>query len=124
MPHEQEQLIINLNKNPSLLNESFIAQFGGLVKLLLRHMFGEGAGSPGRHKVEESSDGQPEPQVKIVGTPSQVETFMKTLRREKNYMKDYIEHGLGAPETFESRHALNRAVEEFENKTGILWPIK
>ena len=124
MPREQEKLTVNLNKNSLLLNESFIAQFKGAIKLMLRFMLGEGEGSPGRRKVKESADGRPIPQVKIVGTPAQVETFMNALTSEKKYMEDYIKHGLGAPETFDSRHALNRAVEEFENKTGILWPIK
>lgn len=122
MPRKQEKLILNLNKSPSLLNESFIAQFGGMVKLLLRFMTGKGAGSPGQ--VKESPDNEFEPQVKIVGTPSQVEVFMNALRSEKKYMENYIQHGLSAPETVDSRHTLNRDIEEFENKTGILWPIK
>jgi hypothetical protein len=62
--------------------------------------------------------------LKIIGSPSQVDSFVKVLTLEKNYMQTYMELGLQDPETLDARHALNRAVEEFEKETEIRWPFQ
>jgi hypothetical protein len=122
MTEEMLPAKINLNvKKENKLNESFLSTFGSLTKMLLGYIFGDIA-IPVKVKegLEEESDA---PRVKISGTPDQVTAFTEALNSEKEYMLAYMEHGLADPKTLSTRHSLNRAVEEFENQTGIRWPF-
>jgi len=122
MTEEILPIKINLNaKKESKLDESFLSTFGSLAKMLLSYIFGDTA-VPVR--VKEAVEGPRDaPRVKISGTPGQVNAFTEALSSEKEYMVAYMEHGLNDPKTLSSRHSLNRAVEEFENQTGIRWPF-
>ena len=122
MTEEILPIKINLNvKKENKLDESFLSTFGSLAKMLLSYIFGDTA-VPVR--VKEAVEGPRDaPRVKISGTPEQVNAFTEALSSEKEYMVAYMEHGLNDPKTLSSRHSLNRAVEEFENQTGIRWPF-
>lgn len=118
--------VINLSAKEKTLNESFIAQFAGAVKLLLRHLFPPEPPDPFldlRREAQETQD-LSAPRVKIVGTPQQVEVFTTALKSEKDYMQNYIDLGLTDEKTLESKYTLNRAVERFEKETDLLWPFK
>ena len=61
---------------------------------------------------------------KLSGTRSQIDSFMKSLHSEKNYMESYIKHGLYDQRTLNSRHKLMDSVKKFELETGLRWPFK
>ena len=99
---------INLNaKEQGLLNESWLAMFGGAVETILNGMFG-GSSVP----------------VNVVGTSSQIKSFEKALGHEAKYLRAMKRHGLNNPTTLNNKHALDRAVKGFEKDTGIIWPFK
>jgi len=88
---------INLNaKEQGLLNESWLAMFGGAVETILN----------------------------VVGTSSQIKSFEKALGHEAKYLRAMKRHGLNNPTTLNNKHALQRAVKGFEKDTGIIWPFK
>ena len=99
---------IDLNaKEQGLLNESWLAMFGGTVETVLNGMFG-GSSVP----------------VNVVGKPSQIKSFEKALGHEAKYLRAMKKHGLNSPSTLNNKHALERAIKGFENETGIIWPFK
>jgi len=89
------------------MNESFLAMFGGGIKMILQRMFG-GAKVP----------------LVVRGNKGQVKDFARTLAGEKRYYKDYVKYGLDDPRTYRSKYALRGAVKKFERSTGIDWPFK
>jgi len=89
------------------VNESFLRQFGELVKIALRRMFGA-----------EGLSGL------VRGTQSEVNSFSTTLGREKRYMQSFSDYGLNDPRTYKSKYKLDAAVKQFERKTGLKWPFK
>jgi len=94
-----------LKKNQ--LNESFLAMFGGAIKLLLNGMFG------GHHVP-----------AWLKGTRSDVNAFAQTLGREKNYIQSVTKHGLDNPQTFQNKSKLELSIKNFEAETGLIWPFK
>ena len=99
---------INLNaKQEGLLNESFLAMFGGAIETILAAMFG-GSSVP----------------VNVVGTRSQVGSFKKALGHEAKYLRAMKKYGLDNPKSFSSKRSLDRAIKGFEKETGIVWPFK
>ena len=119
---ESQSRIIRLNVGKKqILNESFLSTFAGLTKMLLSYIMGDTAIPV---KVKENQRSGTDPQVKISGTPAQVDAFTSALRGEKDYMITYMEHGVSDEKTLNSRHKLNRAVEAFEVETGLRWPFK
>ena len=100
---------IDLNaKSYGELNEGYLSAFGAQIELLLKIMFG----------------GFPRIPVSIRGTGSQIDTFIKTLSKEKRYMDAFNRHGLGDKRTFGSKYKLDSAVQNFEKTTGLAWPLK
>ena len=105
-------VIINLNASrEEKLNESFLTMFGSAVESLLAQMIGGSV-------IDTPSS------AVIRGTPSQVAAFGDTLSKEKKYMQVFQKHGLNNPQSFRSRHELERSVANFERETGIKWPFK
>jgi hypothetical protein len=106
-------VVINLNASrEEKLNESFLTMFGSAVESMLSQMFG------GSGPVTTASS------AVIRGTPSQVAAFGDTLSKEKKYMQVFQKHGLNNPQSFRSRHELERSIANFERETGIKWPFK
>ena len=89
------------------LEEGPLRLFGSAIKYILNRMFGGGARS-----------------IRVRGTRREIDSFTRTLGREKRYMDSYINNGLDDPRTLNNRHSLERAVRAFEKETGLKWPIK
>jgi len=100
-----EKIIINLNA--SQLNESWLRMFGSAIQTLLRSMFG-GYSVP----------------VNVKGSKEEINAFANTLNSEKNYIDAYKKYGLDNPNTYRSKYQLNKAIDAFERKTGIDWPLR
>lgn len=100
--------VINLNNVGKPLNERVYSKFAGQVRSMLLDLYFGGFDIP----------------LRLMGSTSQVESFMKTLRSEKRYMDSYIKNGLDDPKTMKSKYALSRSVEKFEKETGLRWPFK
>jgi len=99
---------INLNvSKQGLLNESWLAMFGGAVETILGAMFG-GKSVP----------------VNVSGTPKQVNSFNTALGSEARYLKAMKRHGLQDPKVLSDKTKLDRAIRNFERETGIVWPFK
>jgi len=43
---------------------------------------------------------------------------------ERRYMADAQRYGLDNPVTYKTKNVLEKAVRDFESKTGIPWPFK
>jgi len=104
--------IIYLNNRAGQLYErrsrrKTYSKFAGQVKLALLDLYASGMHLP----------------LKLVGTQSQIESFMTTLSGEKRYMDAYLKHGLNDSRTLGSRHSLMRSVRAFETETGLRWPF-
>ena len=97
-----------LKKNE--LNESFLAMFGSSVKLILDRMFGGRVGSPASWSIS--------------GRRGDVDSFARTLGREKKYIESSREHGLDNPKTYQNKRKLDKAIQGFEKDTGLKWPSK
>ena len=89
------------------LDESFLAMFGHWVKNIVGRMFGD-TGIP----------------VSVKGNPSDVRAFAQAVGGEARYIQTAKDYGLDDPRTYMSKATLERAVHDFETKTGIKWPFK
>lgn len=96
----------NLGKQP--LNEMVYNKFAGQVQRMLLDLYFGGFDVP----------------LQIMGSTSQVDSFMRALRSEKRYMDSYIKNGLNDPKTMKSKFSLSKAVQKFEKETGLRWPFK
>lgn len=89
------------------INESFLAQFGNAVQMVLGRMFGAY-----------------ETPISVRGTEREIENFGNVLSREKTYMDAFNRYGLGDERVLRDKHKLDKAIAEFEKATKIKWPIK
>lgn len=89
------------------LDEGFLGMMGSWITHILGVMF-RGGSIP----------------LKVKGTPSEIDSFAKTLSREKRYLESFSKYGLDNPRTYRNKASLEKAVSEFERKTGIKWPFK
>ena len=89
------------------LNESWLSMFGNWVKWLLRGMFNNNP-----------------PATKVIGTRSEIDSFMKALGREKDYITIASKYGLNDPRTYKSKAKIEKAAREFNSKTGLKWPFR
>jgi hypothetical protein len=103
---ELSPIVIDLSSG-NKLDESFLRMFGFWTKKILNYMFG-GTGVP----------------VTIKGNKRDVESFAKTIGREKKYMDSIRQYGLDNPKTFKNKSKLERATSDFTRKTGLKWPFK
>jgi len=107
-PDDLVPLEINLNADKEgLLNESYLAMFGGAIETILGGMFG-GRSVP----------------VSVSGTRKQVNSFKSALGSEARYLKAIKRHGLQDPKVLSDKTKLDRAIRNFEKETGITWPFK
>lgn len=107
-----DKIVVDLEElKGNQLNESFLAAFGNIVKLLLNRMFGQGKGSYG-------------PYVTIRGKKSDINSFIRTLGNEKKYIDAIRKYGLDDPRVTSNKAKLKAAVKSFERTTGIKWPFK
>jgi len=112
MSEEQDivsiEIDLGVNRREEV-NESWLAMFGGAIKMILKSMFG--------------GDIIP-PNVTVRGTDTEIKAFANALQREKRYIEAYNKYGLRDPRTYRSKSTLQNAVSQFERTTGIKWPFK
>ena|SRR3990167_2324265 len=106
------EISINFNQlktltEQQLLQDGFLRAFGHQIQSILKAMFG----------------GYTVP-VNVRGNRSQINAFADTLNSEKGYIDAYRKYGLDNPSTYRSKFQLNKAITDFERKTGLLWPLK
>ena len=89
------------------LNEGILGMMGAWISDILGAMF-QGTSLP----------------VTIRGTRSEIDSFTRTLSREKRYLEMFSKYGLDNPRTYRSKANLDKAVSQFERSTGIKWPFK
>jgi len=105
------------------IDESFLVQFGSMIKMIMKRMFGSEKKSFMQY-VDPSFGGSYQSPIKIRGTKSEINSFANVLSGEKDYMSALKEYGLMDPKTYDSKYKLDRAVHRFEKKTGLKWPLK
>ena len=91
------------------LNESFLLMFGTAIKMILQRMFGQDVYLP---------------DIKVSGSPQQLQSFTSALASEKRYFDSYVRYGLNDPRTYDDKYRLETAVRNFESDTGVKWPFK
>lgn len=101
--YEDRVIVIDFRQ----INESWFTMFGSWVEYALKRMM------IGLN-----------PKLSIRGNQSQVQAFAKALASEKKYMDTFIQLGLEDPKTYRSKAYLDKAVGQFERKTGLKWPYK
>ena len=109
--HEEKVLTkeINLNQLGATLNESWLHAFGSDIKMMLDMMgFGVMAGMP---------------DIRVKGNRRQVQAFAGALKGERSHMNAAKRYGLTDPHTYQTRSRLQRSIKNFEQATGIPWPI-
>lgn len=90
------------------LNETILSAMGSQIKMMLSWIFGDNVFFP----------------ENVKGTRSEIDSFMKALRGERNYMHAYKRHGLGDKRTYNNKYKLDKAVQGFEKTTKLKWPFK
>ena len=108
------------------INESFLSMFGGAVKEMLRRMFGD---VPTPEQIERlkallQESRSPSPEIVIKGTPCEIDALKQALSAEKEYILSYVNNGVTHQETMGKKHILDDAVRNFEETTGLKWPIR
>jgi hypothetical protein len=101
---QEQEIVIDLTQS---LNESYLTAMGTGIKLLLNALF-RGSYLP----------------VRVKGTKSQFDSFMRALSAEKRYITSFNNNGLNNAATYRSKHVLDQAVSKFEKDTGMIWPFK
>lgn len=61
--------------------------------------------------------------ISIKGSQKYVNTFVETILQEKRFLEKYLEHGKEHSSTQTERALLEEKIENFENSTGIVWPL-
>ena len=103
-----QTIVIDFNElKANKLDESWLGMFGANVKYILKAMFGDWV-----------------PDIKVKGPKSDIDSFARALKSERDYMKSFKRYGLDDPRTWKSRYKLDSSVRKFEDKTGITWPFK
>jgi hypothetical protein len=113
----KEPIVINVSKQ-HLLTESSISRFAAQIKDILRNVLSLEA----YRAIIREEDEVKETYV-VKGSKKDVVAFADTLEKEKQYAKDYMEHGLGSPELTDTKLELEKSIHNFEKTTGIIWPI-
>jgi len=109
MNNETDDLApVQINLNSDDLSESVLGQFGAVVKMLLKGMFGDEPLIPGT----------------VRGTPAQIRSFQDALSANRDYIQSYMSNGVSNPRTQHDKQALLSAVNSFERHTGRPWPFK
>jgi Sec7-like guanine-nucleotide exchange factor len=109
--------IINISKE-QLLTESSIATFAAQIKNILRNVLSLEA-----YRAIIREEDEEQEKFIIKGSKKDVVAFADTLEKEKQYAKDYMEHGLGSQQLTDTKLELEKSIHNFEKTTGIIWPI-
>lgn len=104
---ENEYMVVELPREKTLINESFLTMFGSIIELAIKRMFGFDI-----------------PNISFKGHPTDVQRLVKTLASEKRYIDSYLRLKLNDPEVIQNKFRLEKAIYDFERETGIPWPIR
>ena len=109
---------IDLTRDPKLLTEAWISAFGEWSKALLKYMYGKDTKVIANLNEDEQS-------LKFIirGEQKDVKAYATALFAEKDYLEAYAQFGKDHPMTNKQRGLLQKAVQKFEDKTGIRWPF-
>ena len=113
----KEPIIINVSKK-HLLTESSVARFAAQIKDILRNVLSLEAYRAIIREEDEVSE-----KYVVKGSRKDVMAFADAIEKEKQYAKDYMEHGLGSPQLTDTKLELEKSIHNFEKTTGIIWPI-
>jgi len=113
----KEPIVINLTKQ-DLLTESSIGRFAAQIKDILRNVLSLDA-----YRAIIREEDQMEQKYVVKGSKKDVMAFADALEKERQYAKDYMEHGLGSPEVSDTKLELEKSIHNFEKTTGVKWPI-
>jgi hypothetical protein len=103
-----EEFVLDFSKTRNgQLDESFLRMFGNLTKSLLKYIFGSGS----------------KPNVKISGTKTEIDAYMKALSAETKYVNVARQYGLDDPRTYKNKAKLTSQAAAFKRKTGMNWPV-
>ena len=111
-------MILDFTKDPNLLTESWLNNFGEWNKFMLNYIYGKEAKDFYIINEEEQ-----EIKFKIKGTAKDLKAYANAIMAEKEYLEAYVQFGREHPMTNKQRIYLDSAVEDFENTTGIRWPF-
>ena len=106
-----DPIVINLSAmRGNELNEDFIRVFGNSVRMFLGALL----------------DQDPIKMFKgiVKGTPTEVNSFARTIGSEKRYIDVARKYGLDDPRTASNKAKLAKSIASFERETGIKWPFK
>ena len=107
----EEKIIIDLDKLKMLNESAALIKFGAKVKKMLYYMF-----APTGASFREF--------FTIKGNPKDVQALAAVVASEKKYMDSFLKNGLNDPVVLNSRYTLEKSVRNFEQETGIKWPLK
>ena len=111
--------IIDLTTAKTNLNESAILRkFAGDLKTILRTVLSSEA-----FRALISEEEEAKPKIVVKGSKKDVKAFARALENEKQYALDYMEHGLGSKQLSNAKLELEKSIHDFEETTGIKWPI-
>lgn len=99
----QEKIVIDFTK----IDESSLIAMGAQLRLVLNALF-TGEFFP----------------VSVRGSQTQIDSFLRTLAREKRYISSMSQYGLDNPKVFRDKYKLDKSVRSFEKDTGLVWPFK
>jgi Sec7-like guanine-nucleotide exchange factor len=111
------RIIIDVSKK-KLLTESSLARFAAQIKDILRNILSLEA-----YRAIIREEDEEQEKFVIKGSKKDVMAFADTLDKEKQYAKDYIEHGLGSTQLSDTKLELEKSINNFEKTTGIKWPV-
>lgn len=100
---DEQPIIIDFSK----IDESFLIAMGARLRLILNALF-TGEFFP----------------VKVRGSQSQIDSFVRALAGEKRYLSSMSQYGLDNPKTLRDKYKLKKSVKSFERDTGLVWPFK
>jgi len=100
-------IVIDLTVSGEQINESFLRSFGAAIELIIKRMFGLNALD-----------------FKVRGPKNAVAKLADTIGREADYISALADSGLNNPSVINNKWKLQKAIKDFENQTGITWPLK
>ena len=111
-------LIIDLQKKKTQLNETWDEAIGWWTKQLLKYMYGNDVKMVANLNEEEDNN-----KITIVGEYEDVKSYATADVRQKEFLDAYTQFGRKHPQTTAAKEMLNDATQEFEQVTGMRWPF-
>lgn len=111
-------MIIDFTKDPNLLTESWLNNFGEWNKFMLKYIYGKDT-----KDVFTINEEEQQLKFKIKGRVEDIRAYADAIISEKEYLENYAHFGKDHPMTNKHRIVLDQAIKNFERTTGIRWPF-